>query len=292
MKVTTIATTIFLVITISMVLSNRLLGQIKIDNSTKSNQLNMAHKEEWEVYIDNDGDDLASYLVDIGLHSVAPIKSKSHIVWITLTMNNPRKDGLSSQEESGLLNEIEDALFGKITSKYNSIYVGRLASEGERHLYFYFEDTTLYDKTIEEAMIAFPKYKFEFGTKQDATWTYYFEFLYPRPHHIQTIQNRRVVQQLEKGGDKLTKSREVFHWIYFKSDEDREKFIDKIKNDNFLVVEKDYDKTWGEFSYKLQIKRVDKVDLNSVNEYVIYLWELANELNAEYDGWETSIETE
>lgn len=248
------------------------------------------YQEEWEFYFSNVNDKLGSIFVDLGLQKVAPITNKPNVVWVSIKMNNPKEDGLSSQEESRVLGNIEDALVSKLISKHNSIYVGRLTSTGDRDLYFYFDDTTLYDKTISEVMVAYPKYQFTFGSKEDKKWSGYFDFLYPLPRQYQSIQNRRVIEQLEKSGDKLTKEREVFHWIYFKSDSDREQFLEKIKNDNFSIVDKGSDKSWGEFAHGLQIKRVDKVDQNSVDDYVIYLWKLANEFNGNYDGWETSIE--
>jgi regulator of RNase E activity RraB len=48
----------------------------------------------------------------------------------------------------------------------------------------------------------------------------------------------------------------------------------------------------GKFPYKLHISRIDNVDFDSVDEYVLDLWEFANECNGDYDGWETSIEKE
>ena len=273
-----------------MGLFDKLFGKTNPEKTTTTSQPTVGHQEEWEFYFSNVNDKLGSLFVDLGLHKVAPIADKPNVVWVSIKMNNPREDGLSSQEESGLLGDIEDALVEKIVSKHNAIYVGRLTSAGDRDLYFYFGDTTLYDKTISEVMVVYPKYQFDFGSKEDKEWSGYFDFLYPLPQQFQSIQNRRVIEQLEKGGDKLTKEREVFHWIYFKSDSDREKFLEKIKNDNFSIVSKDSDKSWGEFAYRLQIKRIDKVDQNSVDEYVIYLWKIANEIGGEYDGWETSIE--
>lgn len=273
-----------------MGLFDKLFGKTNPEKPTATSQPKVGHKEEWEFYFSKVNDKLGSLFVDLGLHKVAPIADKPNIVWVSIKMNNPREDGLSSQEESRILGDIEDALVDKITSKYNSIYVGRLTSAGDRDLYFYFGDTTLYDKTISDVMVAYPKYQFDFGSKEDKEWGGYFDFLYPLPQQFQSIQNRRVIEQLEKGGDKLTKEREVFHWIYFKSDSDREKFLEKIKNDKFSIVDKGNDKSWGEFAYILQLKRVDKVDQNSVDDYVIYLWKLANETGGEYDGWETSIE--
>lgn len=277
-------------IAFSMGLFDKLLGKKNPEKQTISSAKETGHKEEWEFYFSNVDEKLGSIFVDLGLLKIAPMLNRPNVVWVSIKMNNPREDGLSSHEESGPLGDIEDVLVNNINAKHNSIYVGRLTSAGNRDLYFYFGDTTLYDKAISEVMVAFPKYQFDFGSKEDKEWDGYFNFLYPSPQQFQSIQNRRVIDQLEKSGDILSKSREVFHWIYFKSESDRGKYIEKIKNDNFTIVDIGSDNSRGEFVFKLAIKRVDKVDAKSVDEYVIYLWKLANELNAEYDGWETSIE--
>lgn len=247
-------------------------------------------EEDWDFYFSNIDDNLASIFVDLGLNTVAPMKDKPNVVWISFKMISPMEDGLSSREEYDILCDIEDTLVTQITSKYNSIYIGRLTSKGYRDLYFYFGDTVLYDKTISEVMVAFPKYEYDFGSKEDKKWTGYFDFLYPSPLQMQTIQNRRVIYQLEKNGDDLTKAREVDHWIYFKTEKDIETYLEKISTDGFNLVEKGYNKEIDETPFWLHISRIDHVDQNSVDNYVIYLWELANELNADYDGWETSIE--
>jgi hypothetical protein len=101
-----------------------------------------------------------------------------------------------------------------------------------------------------------------------------------------------VIDNLEKNGDTLAKARPVDHWIYFKTEQDKRQFRDRIKNDGFAIISDDHDSSLGDNPYRLHISRVDKVDQDSVDEYVIYLWQLASECNGDYDGWETSIETE
>jgi len=242
-KIIIIGTTILALTTIafSMRLFDKLFGKTKPEKPTTTSHPIVGHQEEWEFYFSNVNDKLGSLFVDLGNRKVAPLADKPNVVWVSIKMNNPREDGLSSQEESGQLGEIEDALVDKIISKHNSIYVGRLTSAGDRDLYFYFGDTTLYDKTISEVMVAYPKYQFYFGAKEDKEWGGYFDFLYPLPQQHQSIQNRQVIEQLEKGGDKLTKAREVDHWIFFKNENDRETFLNKINKDGFSIVDKDFD---------------------------------------------------
>ena len=101
-----------------------------------------------------------------------------------------------------------------------------------------------------------------------------------------------MVENLESNGDPLTKRREVHHWIYFKAKADRLDFLSKIKDEGFQIINQDTITEKTDFPYSLQIARVDNVDIDSVNDYTLNLWELANECNGDYDGWETSVETE
>ena len=267
-----------------------LLQKTTHKQSKKMETADSTHSEEWEFYFKNLDNKVASIYVDLGFHKIAPIKDQPNVVWVSIKMNNPSEDGLSSNKESNQLFKIEDALVDKLKARFNSIYVGRVTSTGIRKLYFYFGDTLNYNKVISEAISIFPKYHFDFGSKEDKEWINYLDSLYPNPRQFQRITNRRVVEQLEKGGDKLIKAREVDHWLYFKAEKDRETFLLRIKEEGFSIVDKDFDQSLGISPYRLHIKRVDKVDLESVDIYVIHLWELATECNGEYDGWETSVE--
>ena len=47
-------------------------------------------------------------------------------------------------------------------------------------------------------------------------WSHYFGFLYPDEFSYQTMQNRKVLMQLEKNGDKMEVPCEIDHFFYFK----------------------------------------------------------------------------
>ncbi|MDR7208437.1 ribonuclease E inhibitor RraB [Flavobacterium piscis] len=100
--------------------------------------------------------------------------------------------------------------------------------------------------------------------------------------------NLKVINSLRSEGDKLTVSREVYHWIYFKNVSEKNNYLKEVLKQGFVLVSSN--KIEDKLPYQLQIKRIDKVDESSVNKYVIYLWEKAIEYNGDYDGWETSIE--
>ena len=252
----------------------------------------MNHEEEWDFYFSNVDDKPGSFYLDMGLSAIAPVTKMPHFFYVSVTMNDPREDGLSSDREYDTLIEIEDKLVGSLKDNHDVIYVGRLTSNGTRDFYFYTSDTTLVEKTISDSLIQFPKYSYDFEIKDNRDWSFYTDFIYPNPRQLQSILNRRVIDNLEKNGDKLIQPREVNHWIFFKTPEGREKYIDKVKEKGFKIEDIDHAESDKEFKYKLRISRVDNVGHGDVDDYVLYLWELADELDGHYDGWETSVEVE
>jgi uncharacterized protein (TIGR01619 family) len=252
----------------------------------------MNHEAEWDFYFSNVDDKPGSFYLDLGLSQIAPVDSMPHFFYVSLKMNDPKENGLSSDREYDTLIQIEDFLIDSLKGKHDIIYVGRLTSNGTRDFYFYTSDTLLIEKTISESFVQFPKYEYDFEIKDDKKWLYYFDFIYPNPRQLQSILNRRVIENLEKNGDKLTQPREVNHWIFFKTIEGREKYIEKVKEKGFKIEDIDNADRDKEFKYKLRISRVDNVGRGDVDDYVLYLWELADELGGDYDGWETSVEVE
>jgi len=110
-----------------MGLFDKLFGKTKEQTSTIPTQ--KEYKQDWDFYLTNVDNKLSSIAVDLGLYNYAPINDQENVVWISIKMNNPRQDGLSSNEEFELLGEIEDTLVAAINSKHNSTFVGRLTNE-------------------------------------------------------------------------------------------------------------------------------------------------------------------
>ena len=109
-----------------------------------------------------------------------------------------------------------------------------------------------------------------------------------RSEQKRITEDEHVVEYLKKNGDKLVKPREVFHWIYFKTDLEADNFIKETENKNFIFVSKR--KVEDNYPIQVELKRIDKVDIKSVNEYSLYLLKVTEKYNGDYDGWETSVE--
>ena len=92
-------------------------------------------------------------------------------------------------------------------------------------------------------------------------------------------------------GDKLDKPREVTHWAYFAEEKDRAAFVESVGALRYRV-DCHVNEEWAPQIYAAVLNRIDRVDENSINEVVLQLFRLANHHDGEYDGWETSVETD
>lgn len=250
---------------------------------------NQFHEEDWAIYLTNIHDNhLGSVLVDLGLNSVAPVPSFSTLLTFITYFNQPNEDGLTSNSEDEIINQIEDEIINSLITNYTIVYAGRIKFSGKMHSYFYFENKQNVEDKIEELNSKYSNYRFEYTIGDDSDWTAYFEVLYPSEFEMQIIQNGKVIENLREHGDLLVKERPVDHWIYFQNFNDRGDFLNWIKDLGFEVVEQNEIGS-DELSFSLQLSRIDKVDYENVNDYVLFLWQKAQEFRGEYDGWETVV---
>ena len=273
---------------------NTLFGK---KNGAAQPQNDIPAMRDWGVYSGYVHETFSSISLDLSLKKVAPVKNQPNVVWVSVTLNIARPNGMPSREESVTLESIEKNLSNTLAKKQSITFIGKVSAEGVQSFYFYSADTVAAEKTIAEVMRAFPEYKYSSSAKVDPGWSEYFA-LYPSSEQQQSLKNLKVVYQLQKNGDVLTKERSVDHWIYFKLTGDREAFSQKVEQDGFVVLKKDTDLSNPrsrmallpkEYPYVLHIARSDKVDYPSVEKYTLKLWKLAKEHNGEYDGWGTEV---
>lgn len=237
----------------------------------------------WNFYFIEKNGQPASIYLDLNLTQLAPIKGEKYLIDFTLQLQNPDENGLPTSAEEDTIFEIEDAFMEKIEE--NCIFAGRITTEGQRKYFFYTADFQTVIDSITESMEKFPDYDYEIKTSEDKKWETYFEELYPDPLNLQLILNRSVLDNLLQHGDTLEKSRNVRHWIYFETEKDREKFAKVIEKEGFTLknLKKENDE------YGLMIERIDHIDPESIDQLVVDLWDLANEHQGDYDGWETEV---
>lgn len=248
--------------------------------------------DAWDFYFLTVDHKPASIFVDLGIQEEVPFAGFDDFAWLRLYMRKPRPDGLSSDAEFDRLREIEVALTQATSASSIPVaYVGRNTTDGCRDYYCYSANGLHAERVLSEAMVPFPEYEFETGSRSDPEWAAYFEFLYPSKRSYQMILNGRVLNRLEELGDRHEVERTVSHWAYFSSPEDRARFLEAVVRDGFELVHQDDDA--GEARpFGIQVSRTHAVEFQTINTIVLTLFDLAEECNGEYDGWESPVETE
>ncbi len=246
--------------------------------------------DKWDFYFSNVNDALASIFVDLGIRGCIPDSQKPWLLWTWIRFLQPRDNGLSSEQEANTLFEIEDFLQATVANQTEGAFVGRITTSGRREFYFYAPSSHGFDVAMNAVPAKFPAYSIDYGDQDDSEWSQYLNVLYPGPEELQLIRNRHVVESLERNGDTLTVARPVFHWVDFRSQDQRMEFIAEVKRLGFRVPTEHEGERGDEFPSRVTIERIDHVDWKSINDVTLMLYRLALQFSGNYDGWETSVE--
>ena len=240
-------------------------------------------KAQWNFYFNKTKD--ASTAVNLALIEIGPIKEKPNLARLTIIMNNPEADGFSSDKESGIYVIIEAALVKQGKANNNWIHVARHTGSGKWINYFYCHDTDSFRDSVCNVMAGFPDYQYEFEFQKDKNWSVYLNSLFPTEWQFRSMSNRDLVYMLHQHGIDLSQDREVEHTILFKNKTGRKTFLKEAKKLGFISKNNFFESSIKNNPYGLEISRVDKVDLVSVDTYVYQLFELAKQHHGFYDGW-------
>lgn len=244
--------------------------------------------QNWDFFMCRIEGAPASIRTNLALIEVAPLEGLSQRLQFYIKMQNPRPDGLSSNEEYPILCDIEDAL-GDKAEAIGAVLAGVVKSEGFLELWFYTQNAEALAKTCEEALQTFEGYQSGYNIAEDPEWEDYFGFLYPDEFSYQTMQNRKVLMLLEKNGDKMEVPREIDHFFYFKEAAQQQAFAKEAEAKGFKVRFNDDEfvedrKAEGkEYPYMVEATREDSpLDIDDI---VWDLLELASPFEGNYDGW-------
>ncbi len=230
-----------------------------------------------------------STLVNMSIKKTAPDKNFPFLFSAGVNFTNCSPEGMPTPLELNNLYRISDSIVAIINRTTKNVFVGTFTYQCQRRDYFYVPDTTdLRQKIIEHITKYFSGYSPAFNIKEDKTWIAYLDFLYPNETTMEYMKNEKVVTQLQKTGDKLDQARQIDHWLYFKIENDRNCFIQYAIQNHFKVESKEKGND-SNLPYKLQISRIDKVDLPTISKITLELEHQAKKCNGDYDGWETIV---
>ncbi|HEY8079215.1 MAG TPA: DUF695 domain-containing protein [Labilithrix sp.] len=242
----------------------------------------MAKREgDWEFYPCRVNDAPASILLDLTFRDAKPSGADT-LYFAGLQILEPGDHGMGTGADIERLYAAEDAICDA-ASGAGLTYVGRLRNGGDWQLTFY--GPAGREKALEDVVVRFRGARgYRTGSKADAAWSYYDEFLMPDAERWQWIMNRRVVEQLASHGDDHATPRPIDHYVYFDAAADRDAFAAAATAKGFRVEPTPEGERFG-----AHLVRTDRVQLGHIHEVVMELRELGEAHGGDYDGWGAGI---
>lgn len=254
--------------------------------------MNAQSSERWDSYVATyeDGNP-GSTTLRMDLIENAPLKGYDYVVVTGLSYETSRDDGFPEPQTFPTLHKLADELASIIGSKTDYLIVGSFMFNRERLEYFYVKNIGDLEATLKNHYAkTYPNQEYYLNIKEDKNWSYYSEFLYPNEETLNYMADQSVVRNLIEAGDSLEKERRVDHWIYFSKEKDMNSFKSQIKELGFQVQYAGVNEE-TELPFELQIWKIDFVDIKSIYTVTSELRSLSMLYKGQYDGWETSVET-
>lgn len=231
-------------------------------------------------------DQPASIFLNLRHEHEPPPSSCSTLYTILIRMLDAGEHGMGTAEEAEVLSPVEDALSAAADAKLGMIFVGRLRGSGIWQITMYGPAEQREALEVLVRGLAIADRRCEITARPDAAWRYYRETLLPDAERRQWMEDRRVVETLEDHGDALSIPRRVDHWAAFETPAACQQFVEAVSAHGFVLDST----TESEGVFGAHVYRTDPVALAHIHEVVMTLWEIADDVDGSYDGWETSVE--
>jgi len=241
-------------------------------------------KEKWDSYISIFEDKKpGSITLRMDLITIAPLKKKPFILVTGLNYNSNRKDGLPEDETFEKLDKIEQELSKFLNKNCKNIIVGSFIHNYELLNYFYIEpNSNIKNKLQKFYSTKYPKYKYYINIKEDKSWSYYKDFLYPNEETKSYMDAQSILKKINESKDNFSPQKKIEYWISFENKKDFKNFKLEIIKQGFKI-EKTEVSSKNSPTFKLKIWKNSKADINSIYPIISELKEMAKNFNGKYE---------
>lgn len=243
--------------------------------------------DHWEFFPCNLDDQVAVVFFDQGAADDLPFDDLPFVMRLRIEMKAPRQDGLQSAEEGEALDALENDI-REHCAEVGLAWVGRITSAGTRVYYVYVDDADARAESFDALISGRHGYDWAYAATEDDAGQVYWDELFPSELDWQVIKNRHVIDALREAGDPLTAARRIDHWAYFGDEAARRRYIAHLESERYEIeafVDPDQDND----GYGVQFHHVAVPREDVMYAVTLELYEKANALEGEYDGWETEV---
>ncbi|MEL6625393.1 MAG: DUF695 domain-containing protein [Bacteroidota bacterium] len=239
---------------------------------------------EWDFYFCNVEGKLASIMLDLSLHGIAPLSQRNCLIQVAVDLIDPDERGLTIPSEAEKLFVMEDMLAEQLAQTLQGLYVARSTSDGKRIFYFYAAAMVGFQGIVDEVLGSFSEYSYGSQAFSDPDWAMYTQFLYPTIHELHSILNRRALDQLRAQGMGMDQVHTLHHHFEVENETHRLAILRKAKEKNFRAIKRPSDP-----ASILVLKRDDQLSTEELEKVTAYLLNLAEKHDGVYKGWQAAM---
>lgn len=200
----------------------------------------------------------------------------------------PSDFGFPEESEYEAILELEDGIRDVMEEGDYAVHVGTVMGQGHRRLVFQCgngEGTGARIQAISDSARA----KVKWESEDDATWDFYRRVLLPSDRETMAYENSMVLQQMVEAGDNLEAPRSIEHLAYFRTTQAASAFSEWAVAAGFRVDAPEHPWDDEEFPHAVFFSKESPADLEEITEQSFAAMLAAEDLDGEYDGWQSSI---
>lgn len=224
----------------------------------------------WDFFEGWSEGNAARIAIDLRIAEEVPIEARP---WL-LRVRVPRADA-----DAAFL----EALAQAVRARHEAVLVARVETDDHVELVLHGTRHEHLKDAATAAIARFPGKRAQVRSAHDSPWLHVRERLLPNLYQQQWMQDRRLVEAMAQGGDRVEVPRWVEHTFYFRSVEAREALVARVHALGFEAdAATDGD---GHLRFGLIVRRRDPVTLEHIHAVACELIEHAEEVGGQYDGW-------
>jgi len=240
-------------------------------------------KDDWITHVNTKEKGFLSVLVNLKYDNAKPNYKNLLIVGTRtnhcLSNGYPKPQGLES------IYAFSDSIATIINQLTKNRLAGIITYQCTGFDIYYLKDTLHIRNDIQQFLYKNHKQSKNYLVlERDKKWDYYNKNLIPKDWTDDFFMNHDLLSQLVSEGDNLSIPRKVNHWIAFKKEKRRQRFITKTKDFDFTIDSLSLKKE-TKLPYHIKISRKDKITPDEISKLTTLVKLLAISTSGTYNGW-------
>lgn len=244
-------------------------------------------EDAWRMYFAEMGGLPASIVFNDGIAGRLNASPLTHAMKIRIPLKSPRGDGMTTREESGPVNQLDET-FDKIITAHGGEYLGRVTNNGARWVLALIPAGPRELEAALHAAAGEAGYAPEIHVEADPEKSVYWQDLYPTEDDRQVMVDMEVQRALSEKGDDPGKTREISHWTYFREDAAAQAFAAWARETGYRVDFVGPAENAGPL-WLVRMSHQGTLQLNDISGHSLTISRRAREASGQYDGWESPL---